>query len=116
MANSGDVIIMYVGYITPLIAIRSSLFAIGGGLIHSLNTESSAGKYLGYQLILSSGQRLAIQVPVIVCQAFSEPADIPAVAATLLCEFPSPRLDPLEPAKTLMTKGLDSLSTVEFRN
>ena len=77
---------MYCGYFTPLIALGSSLFAIGAGLIYSLDIDSSPAKYLGYQLILGVGQGLAIQVPVIVCQAFTEPADIPAVTAMVLCK------------------------------
>ena len=92
MAVSSGFIIMYIGYFTPLISIGSSLFAIGAGLIYSLHISSSTASYLGYQAILGIGQGLAIQVPVIVCQAFSEAADIPAVTAIILCKlFPPPR-------------------------
>lgn len=92
MAVTSGFIIMYIGYFTPLISIGSSLFAIGAGLIYSLDIDSSSASYLGYQAILGIGQGLAIQVPVIVCQAFSEAADIPAVTAIVLCElFPPSR-------------------------
>ena len=78
---------MYIGYFTPLITVGSSLFAIGAGLVFSLDVHTSSAKYLGYQLILGIGQGLAIQVPIIVCQAFSEPVDVPAVTAIVLCRF-----------------------------
>ena len=87
MAISSGFIIMYIGYFTPLISIGSSLFAIGAGLIYSLDFSSSTAKYLGYQAILGIGQGLAIQLPVIVCQAFSDAADIPAVTAMVLCKL-----------------------------
>lgn len=89
MAIFSGVLIMIVGYFTPFLSFGSILFAIGAGLVYSLNIGSSSAKYLGYQAILGIGQGLAIQVPVIVCQAFSEPADIPAVTATVLCEYTS---------------------------
>ena len=87
MAISSGFIIMYIGYFTPLVSIGSSLFAIGAGLVYSLDISSSSAKYLGYQAILGIGQGLAIQVPVIFCQAFSEAADIPAVTAMVLCKL-----------------------------
>ena len=78
---------MRVGYFTPFLFLGSSLFAIGAGLVYSLNIYSPSAKYLGYQAILGVGQGLAIQVPVITCQAFSRAADIPAVTAMVLCEL-----------------------------
>ena len=77
---------MRLKYFTPFLFFGSSLFAIGAGLVYSLDIGSSSGKYLGYQAILGVGQGLAIQVPVITCQAFSEAVDIPTVTATVLCE------------------------------
>lgn len=86
MAIFSGALIMVIGYFTPFLSFGSILFAIGAGLVYSLDIGSSAAKYLGYQAILGIGQGLAIQVPVIVCQAFSEPADIPAVTAMVLCK------------------------------
>jgi hypothetical protein len=90
MAIISGILIMVIGYFTPLLAIGSGIFAIGAGLIYTLEIGSSVAKYIGYQAILGIGQGLAIQVPVIVCQAFSEPSDIPAVTAMVLCKLSLP--------------------------
>ncbi|MCJ1439371.1 hypothetical protein MMC27_008763 [Xylographa pallens] len=84
MAISSGFIIIKIGYFTPLVFIGSTLFSIGAGLIYSLDINSPSPQYIGYQAILGIGQGLAIQVPVIVCQAFSKPSDIPSVTATVL--------------------------------
>jgi MFS transporter, DHA2 family, glioxin efflux transporter len=79
--------ITYFGYFQPYLGLGSAFFTVGAGLIYTLDIGSSAAKYLGYQIILGVGQGIAIQIPVITGQAFSEPADIPAVTAMVLCKF-----------------------------
>ncbi|RFU34012.1 hypothetical protein B7463_g2269, partial [Scytalidium lignicola] len=76
--------ILAAGYFTPFLLLGSGLFTIGSGLTYTLGIGSSAAQYIGYQVILGIGQGLCIQVPVIVCQAFSHPADIPTVTAIVL--------------------------------
>jgi hypothetical protein len=75
------------GYFTPLLTLGSSLFAVGSGLIYTLDMTTPSARYIGYQILLGVGQGLAIQVPVVVGQAFSEPQDIPAVTAAILCKW-----------------------------
>lgn len=75
------------GYFTAFLAFGSAIFTVGAGLIYTLDIGSSSSKYLGYQVILGLGQGLAIQIPVITGQAFSEPTDVAAVTAIVLCEF-----------------------------
>lgn len=74
------------GYFTAFIAGGSAIFTAGAGLIYTLDIGTPAAKYLGYQVILGLGQGLAIQIPVITGQAFSETADIAATTATVLCK------------------------------
>ncbi|KAL4867995.1 hypothetical protein BDV12DRAFT_186274 [Aspergillus spectabilis] len=73
-----------VRYFTVYIALGSAIFTVGAGLIATLGIGSSAAKYLGYQVVLGLGQGLAIQIPVITGQAFSETADITSVTAIVL--------------------------------
>ena len=83
------ILLSWIGYYTPLLAVGSSLFTIGSGLAYTLETTTPQAKFIGYQILLGVGQGLVIQLPVVVCQAFSEPQDIPAVTALNLCEFKS---------------------------
>lgn len=71
MAISSGIISMYIDHTTPLLAIGSSLSAIGGSPIYSLNIDISVIKYLDFKIILKGGQSLATQVPIIFCQVFS---------------------------------------------
>ncbi|RDL42232.1 uncharacterized protein BP5553_02211 [Venustampulla echinocandica] len=84
MAITSGFLIVWIGYFTPLLVVGSGLFAVGSGLIYTLGIGSGSAKYICYQAILGIGQGLAIQVPVIICQAFSEASDIPAVTAMVL--------------------------------
>jgi hypothetical protein len=88
MAIFSGLLIMKVGYFTPLLFLGSSIFTIGSGLTYSLEIGSTLAQYEGYQALLGVGQGLCIQLPIIICQAFSTPEDIPATTAMVLCESP----------------------------
>lgn len=77
----------YFGHYTPFLLAGSAIFTIGGGLFYTMDAYSSAGKYIGYQLLLGIGQGLCIQIPVIVAQAFSQPEDIPVATSAILCKY-----------------------------
>ncbi|OQE34804.1 hypothetical protein PENCOP_c015G07905 [Penicillium coprophilum] len=83
-AAIAGIAITRVGYFTAFLALGSAVFLIGSGLIYTLDVGSSASKYLGYQVLLGLGQGLAIQIPVIVGQAFSMMDDIASVTAIVL--------------------------------
>ncbi|KAF2843597.1 hypothetical protein M501DRAFT_1054330 [Patellaria atrata CBS 101060] len=76
--------IIQVGQFTIFITVGSAIFAIGAGLLYTLNIDTSLAKALGHQVILGVGQGLAIQIPVITGQAFSNTEDIAAATATVL--------------------------------
>lgn len=73
-----------VGYFQPFLILGAILATIGAGLIYTLDIGSSAGEYIGYQILFGAGLGIAIQVPVIAAQALSELADIPLVTASIL--------------------------------
>ena len=73
-----------VGYFQPFLILGSILAIIGAGLMYSLDIHSSAGQYIGYQIIFGAGLGISIQVPVIAAQALSSLADIPLVTASIL--------------------------------
>lgn len=60
---------------------------VGAGLLYTLNLDLNTAHYIGYQLMVGTGVGLAIQVPMIAAQTFSEPFDIPVVSASVLCKL-----------------------------
>lgn len=72
----------------PLV-IGSVFLTIGAGLLYTLDIGTSAGNYIGYQILFGVGVGTTIQVPVIVAQAFSAAQDIPAATTTVLCKSPN---------------------------
>ncbi|KAK0618492.1 major facilitator superfamily domain-containing protein [Bombardia bombarda] len=72
------------GYFHVFLLSGAGLSCLAAGLLLTLGAELEVGKYIGYQLLLGIGSGLCLQVPVMVGQAFSSPADIPSVTAILL--------------------------------
>ncbi|KAF4469466.1 major facilitator superfamily transporter [Fusarium albosuccineum] len=62
----------------------SALAVIGAGLLYTLKVDTSAGKWIGYQLIAGVGWGLALQVPIIVAQSSAAPEDVSSVTALIL--------------------------------
>ncbi|KAF4991200.1 hypothetical protein FDECE_14121 [Fusarium decemcellulare] len=62
----------------------SALAVIGAGLLYTLEVDTSAGKWIGYQLIAGVGWGLALQVPIIVAQSSAAPEDVSSVTALIL--------------------------------
>jgi MFS transporter, DHA2 family, glioxin efflux transporter len=81
-------VIAQAGYFQPFLTLGGLLTTIAAGLIYTLDIDTSYTKDLGYQAIFGIGNGLCIQVPLIACQTFSDPADIPVVTAIVLCELP----------------------------
>ena len=59
---------------------------VGAGLIYTLQPNSKAGAYIGYQVLVSIGSGLVVQLPVIVAQAISPPVDVAITVAITLCK------------------------------
>lgn len=73
-----------IGYFQPFLILGAILATIGAGLIYSLGIGSSAGEYIGYQILFGLGLGIAIQIPIIAAQALSDLADIALVTASIL--------------------------------
>ena len=67
-------------------AIGSTLFIIGAGLLYTLDVNTPLSNAIGYQVLLGFGTGIGIQMPVIVGQAFSKPEDLSAATAIVLCK------------------------------
>lgn len=84
--GSGKAITM-TGHATPYMLAGSVFVTVGAGLLYTLDIGTSTGKWVGYQIIAGFGYGLALQVPVVVAQAFAEPADIAPTTAIIICTF-----------------------------
>lgn len=72
------------GHWVPLMVIGSALATVGCGLIYTLNIDSPAREWIGYQALAGIGVGLATQVPLMANQALTEPSDLSSVSAIML--------------------------------
>ncbi|KAL1801711.1 hypothetical protein ACET3X_002053 [Alternaria dauci] len=72
------------GVAAPYLVVSSAIVTIAAGLLYTLGVGSSTGHWVGYQMLAGFGYGLALQVPVIISQAFSEPADIAPTTAIII--------------------------------
>ncbi|KAH9865981.1 hypothetical protein J1614_008545 [Plenodomus biglobosus] len=77
-------IITKTGIAAPYLTAGSVIVTIAAGLLYTLDVGTSTGKWVGYQILAGFGYGLALQVPVIVAQAFAEPADIAPTTAIII--------------------------------
>ena len=78
------ILITITGYYIPILIVGSILTAIACGLLYTLEINSGAGAWLGYQAMAGIGLGLIFQVPVIVGQASVKPSDLSSVSAVIL--------------------------------
>lgn len=74
------------GIATPYMAAASVIVTIASGLLYTLDIGTSTGKWVGYQILAGFGYGLALQVPVVVAQAFAAPTDLAPTTAIIICE------------------------------
>ncbi|KAJ2977175.1 hypothetical protein NQ176_g4522 [Zarea fungicola] len=72
------------GIATPYMVAASIIVTVASGLLFTLDIGTSTGKWVGYQILAGFGYGLALQVPVVVAQAFAEPADIAPTTAIII--------------------------------
>ncbi|KAJ5884080.1 uncharacterized protein N7473_010966 [Penicillium subrubescens] len=72
------------GIATPYMAVASVIVTVASGLLYTLDIGTSTGKWVGYQILAGFGYGLALQVPVVVAQAFAAPTDIAPTTAIII--------------------------------
>jgi hypothetical protein len=72
------------GYFAPFIILGAILTTVGAGLLYSLSIHSSAGEWIGFQLITGVGIGLCFQAPIMAAQALSKPEAVSATTAIIL--------------------------------
>ncbi|KAL9110990.1 MAG: hypothetical protein Q9227_004605 [Pyrenula ochraceoflavens] len=72
------------GHYMPILIFGSALATVAAGLIYTFDVNTSAGKWIGYQILSGAGQGLTIQIPVIVAQATVTPSDLSSASSIIL--------------------------------
>jgi MFS family permease len=86
MISSG-IFISKTGLAIPVKICGAAIAIISAGLLNTLNTNTSTGKWIGYQILGGVGWGIAFQVPIIVGQSKADPKDMSSITATVLCKF-----------------------------
>ncbi|KAJ5799057.1 uncharacterized protein N7518_001125 [Penicillium psychrosexuale] len=79
------VFISMTGYPAPFIISAAVVNTIGCGLIYTFSIGTSAGKWIGYQILAGVGNGFCVQVPMIMAQGNSDACDMAATTAILMC-------------------------------
>lgn len=69
--------ITILGPYVPFLWIGSALFCVGSGLLQTLQVDSSAGKWIGYQILAGVGAGTCVQIPFIAVQVVLSKKDMP---------------------------------------
>lgn len=72
------------GYYTPFLIVSAAIAAIGTGLITLYDIDISAGKWIGYQIVVGAGVGAGFQVPMTAVQTVLKPEDIPIGTAAVM--------------------------------
>ncbi|GAM91319.1 hypothetical protein ANO11243_093680 [Dothideomycetidae sp. 11243] len=72
------------GIAAPIMVAGTALGVVATGLLYTLDTGSGNAKWIGYQVIGGVAWGAASQIPIMMIQATSDPADLPETTAILL--------------------------------
>ncbi|KAI0157854.1 major facilitator superfamily domain-containing protein [Xylariaceae sp. FL1272] len=80
---SNGVFVKKIGYYTPTMIVGTILVTIGGGLLTTLQVDTGAGKWIGYQILYGFGQGLCFQAPNLAAQTVLAKKDV-SIGASLM--------------------------------
>lgn len=83
---TGSLLLGKMGYYQVYLLAGGVFSTVGAGLIYILQPNSKASAYIGYQVLVSIGSGLVVQLPVIVAQAISPRVDVAITVAITLCK------------------------------
>lgn len=70
------------GWYTPLMWFGAIIFTIGAGLLYTLQVDSNAGQWIGYQIFAGAGAGAGVQIPFIAVQVVLSAKDMPTGSNT----------------------------------
>jgi MFS family permease len=81
--SSGIIVSQVVGYASPFMILSSVLMAVGGGLLSTLDISSSAGEWIGYQVLFGFGLGFGMQQPSTAVQPVLKKDDLPSAISLI---------------------------------
>lgn len=84
MSIVSGVLITVFGQFAYLMILAAVIETIGAGLIYTFEIDTSAGKWIGYQIICGLGVGIGVQISIIVNQGTVDPSDLANVSAVTL--------------------------------
>ena len=77
-------LVTLVGTYVPFTWVGSAIFAVGSGMIYTLKVDSSAARWIGYQILAGVGSGACVQIPFIAVQVVLSKKDMPIGNATAI--------------------------------
>jgi nitrate/nitrite transporter NarK len=82
----GGIFVSKTGYPTPAMFVGALLGTVGCGLLYTLEVDTPAPKWIGYQVLVGSAIAFSVQNGLNIAQSSVDPEDLPAVTANLYCK------------------------------
>lgn len=81
-------LVTVLGWYTPFMWFGAAIFTVGAGLLKTLQVDSSAGKWIGYQILTGFGAGAAMQIPFVAVQVVLSAKDMPTGSTQNPTSFP----------------------------
>ena len=73
-----------IGYYAPFMLVSTVLTSVGAGLLTTFEVDTSASKWIGYQVLCGLGIGLGLQLPLVAIQTVLDKTEIPIATALVL--------------------------------
>lgn len=77
-------LITVIGWYAPFMWAGSALFTIGAGMLYTLKIDSTASKWIGYQVLAGLGAGASVQIPFVAVQVVASAKDMPTANALVM--------------------------------
>ncbi|KAJ4287121.1 hypothetical protein N0V88_007743 [Collariella sp. IMI 366227] len=79
----GGIVVSKTGHATATMFVGAAIATVGIGLLYTLDTDTTAGKWIGYQLLTGSAMAFSVQNGMNIAQANAVPEDLAMVVANV---------------------------------
>ncbi|KAI2629894.1 putative efflux pump [Hypoxylon sp. NC1633] len=83
-AMIAGILVTVFGYYAPFMVVGTVLMSIGGGLLSTWNPDTTAGAWIGYQILFGAGVGMGMQQPLMAAQTVLDIKDVPTGTSVLV--------------------------------